>query len=495
MKLRHGCLTLLLTSLLITQPALAITRQHELPEPNSNIDRPTQANAVKLEVYGSQNVGDQVQLFGSLPATMSLAPMKFVSATIQDNDGAARTISALAVGADQRPLITYYIGNKFNLAQCQTVTCTSASAIHTLDPSIMVWVHNYTSMAVDKDGLPVIAYQSNQQEVGFAVTKCLDVTCGTITTTVLERGGGIAYSLAIAPDDLPVIAYLDVVATPSVLKLAKCLDPACTRATIKTLETTSTGGGMALAIGADGLPIISYVLNSTNTLKVFKCQTADCETGIKTTLDPQSSTNWWTRLVIGSDGLPAISYFDLNIRRLKLAKCLNIDCTAASFKSIGALPNVDGGIGMTIGADNLPMITYANGIDGSLEMALCQTANCENTVVVTVDATPVGAPGPNMVMGADGQSLMSYFNQSASTIKIAKALPEISYTLNYGDGTPTVQGNWNARVLPFAHRYRMPGAYTAVITMTSGAGGVMQTASASTLVLVGQTYLPMLQRD
>ena len=442
---------------------------------------------------GSALVGANVQFTATLLSSFTFTTTQFVSTTVVDGGGEARSMSALAVGADGRPLITYYSGNTFKLAQCQTLNCTAASAIRTIDPNIKAGEPNDTSMAVDRHGRPIIAYQAltttGPSGTGFAVAKCLDTTCGVVTTTILDAGG-IAYSLGIAPDDLAAIAYLDSTRVPSVLKFVKCLDVACTRAAIKTLETTSTGAGLALAIGVDGLPIISYVLNSTNTLTVIKCLTADCETGLKTSLDPQSSPNGWARLGIGSDGLPAISYFDLN-SRLKLAKCTNADCTQYTTQTIAATPDVRGGIGMTIGPDNLPVLAYADETDGSLQMAMCQTPDCAFAIRWTVDPAPVRAPSPAMILGADGRLLVSYFNPSTSTIKVAKALPQMTYTVNYGDDSPTLTGGWNARTLPFTHRYQAPGVYTATITAKVGS----QSASASTVVvIIGKTYLPSLLR-
>ena len=64
------------------------------------------------------------------------------------------------------------------------------------------------------------------------------------------------------------------------LKVAKCVNAACTgTATITTVEETANDIGFygSIAIGNDGLPVISYHDLTADTLKVAKCGTRTCQ--------------------------------------------------------------------------------------------------------------------------------------------------------------------------------------------------------------------------
>jgi predicted regulator of Ras-like GTPase activity (Roadblock/LC7/MglB family) len=88
------------------------------------------------------------------------------------------------------------------------------------------------------------------------------------------------------------------------------------------------GDYTSITIGADGLPIISY-LDSTNlNLKVAHCGDPACSAGNTiTTLDSEGHVGWFTSITIGADGLPIISYLDVTNNTLKVAHCSNPFCT------------------------------------------------------------------------------------------------------------------------------------------------------------------------
>ena len=67
-------------------------------------------------------------------------------------------------------------------------------------------------------------------------------------------------SIAIGTDGFPVISYLDA-RPPCALKVAKCVNAACTgTSTITTVDdpANTVGEYTSIAIGTDGLPVISY---------------------------------------------------------------------------------------------------------------------------------------------------------------------------------------------------------------------------------------------
>ncbi|MDO8751061.1 MAG: hypothetical protein Q7K03_07945 [Dehalococcoidia bacterium] len=64
----------------------------------------------------------------------------------------------------------------------------------------------------------------------------------------------------------------------------------------------------SVAIGKDGLPVISYTDDPAMAVKVVHCTSADCTThGSVITVD-QGAVGTATSMIIGADGLPAVVY-------------------------------------------------------------------------------------------------------------------------------------------------------------------------------------------
>ena len=133
---------------------------------------------------------------------------------------------------------------------------------------------------------------------------------------------GYDASIAIGAGGRPVISYFD--ATAAALKVALCANADCTGvATITTVDDSASsllGSNTSIAISGDGFPVISYQDFSAGVLKVAKCFNAACSTStiISTVDDPPNFVATSTALAIGADGLPVIAYQDFSANALKL---------------------------------------------------------------------------------------------------------------------------------------------------------------------------------
>ncbi len=90
------------------------------------------------------------------------------------------------------------------------------------------------------------------------------------------------------------------------------------------------GETSSIAVGADGLPVISYLNESNDTLRVAKCNDAACSGGdeaITTVDDPVNQVGWHNAIAIGSNGFPVIVYHDNTAGALKVVKCNSASCT------------------------------------------------------------------------------------------------------------------------------------------------------------------------
>jgi len=268
---------------------------------------------------------------------------------------------------------------------------------------------------------------------------CYEVPVPPRITTVADPVNlvGSYLSLAIGADGFPVISYHD--ATAGSLVVAKCNDAACAGGdeTISPAvdDAFSTlGWYTSLAIGTDGLPVISYQHASAATLWVAKCNDPACDpvvNGPETTniIDPFiGDLGFYTSLAIGADGFPVISYQDATAQSLKVAKCDDAACAGFN-ETVTTVDDPPGNAvgeftSLAIGADGYPVISYWDGTAGTLKVAKCDDAACTGggETITTVDDPPTNTVGTHtsIAIGADGYPVIGYRDETASSLKVAR---------------------------------------------------------------------------
>ena len=291
-------------------------------------------------------------------------------------------------------------------------------------------VGTYTDIAIGADGLPVISYHSAGAG-SLKVAKCANSACsGTVTITTVDDPAntvGTFTSIAIGNDGLPIISYRDT--TAAALKVAKCANAACTgSATITTVEDVASAVGQytSIAIGADGVPVIAYYDATGSDLRVAKCANAACTGAATITAVDTASAGAYASIAVGLDGFPAISYHSFADDALKVAKCINAACTGAA--TINTLDNPANTAGLdtsiAIGTDGAPVISYRDSPDNHLKVAKCLNAACTGGALVnTLDAQDdsVG-PYSSIAIGRDGLPVISYQNFSGGSLMVAHCI-------------------------------------------------------------------------
>ena len=314
-----------------------------------------------LTVSGGVGVGGAV-IAGS---TLTVAGrIESTSGGVKFPDGSVQTTAASGTGG------------VFNVAAPKPNTLT---AVDTLGD-----VGLYTSITVAPDGLPVISYW-DATNFDLKVVKCGNAACSSGNTiTAVDTAGivGLHTSITIGADGLPVISYSDD--TNSVLKVAKCGNAACSSGNTVTVvdNGVAIGGNVgsytSITLGADGLPVISYLDASSFDLRVAKCGNAACSAGnTLTTVDTDESAGQHTSIIIGADGLPVISYYDGTNGYLKVAKCGNAACSSGNTRTaVDTAGSVGSYSSITIGTDGLPIISYYDTTNGDLKVAKCASTFC-----------------------------------------------------------------------------------------------------------------------
>jgi hypothetical protein len=282
-------------------------------------------------------------------------------------------------------------------------------------------VGKYTSVAIGVDWLPVISYW-DETNGDLKVLHCGNAACtaGNQATAASAAGNvGASSSLAIGRDGLPVISYRDV--SGGELEVLHCGNPTCTAGNqVTPLDAGDVGHDTSIAIGSDGFPVISYLAaGSPATLKVLHCTNVACTAGGATTVDvgPMALATA-TSIAIGTDGFPVVSYWRSVSDDLKVLHCQNVACTSSSWTIADPAGSVGDFSSIGIGTNGLPVVSYRDGTNGDLDVMVCASADCTSSTLTTPDTT--GTPASplgydtSLVIGADGFPIVSYYDDAAN---------------------------------------------------------------------------------
>jgi|TARA_B100000315_G_scaffold133335_1_gene122818 hypothetical protein len=177
--------------------------------------------------------------------------------------------TTIAIGNDGNPMVSYYQAAVLGyLRICSNPACTSSSIAGL---GIPAGVGRYASVAVGADGNPVIAYYDfNAGNPKLMIAICADTSCTSASTQILAETYLFAQVSVVIDDGTPLIAYKDPGDLSGddrigTLKVAKCIDSACTAVFVNDVDEvngegnpTGNPGGISMVVGDDGKPVIAY---------------------------------------------------------------------------------------------------------------------------------------------------------------------------------------------------------------------------------------------
>ena len=287
----------------------------------------------------------------------------------------------------------------------------------------------YPSMVLGTDGLPIISYAWGRAvgldfvDEELRVAHCDDLECSSATITIIDSAGevGAWSSIAIGVDGLPVISYYDD--TNEDLKVAHCNNVACTSATTTTAHSNgSVGRFSSIGIGGDGFPVISYADETDKYIRVLHCLNVTCTGASSAVIDSSEVFFHFGSLTIGSDGLPVVIYHSIPDStfgsHLKVAHCANATCTGTTINVIDDDPIfhlIPGSV--VIGPDGLPLISYNR--SDAIKVARCDDVACASSRTATMDPEAgTFSYGHSVVVGPDGLPMIAY-NSGSPSLSIA----------------------------------------------------------------------------
>lgn len=367
---------------------------------------------VQARITGSCAVGEYFR--GIAPdGTVACERVPGVPALTVVDDPPANNVNepAMTIGADGLPIISYWdsTDNDLKLARCVDAACSRPAQIRVVDATGNTG--RFGDIAIGSGGLPVISYISSSA-LQLRLARCLDAACTSADLLTLDTAVEQSRTAIVVPpaDPRPAIAYV----RGSQLHLLRCTNTSCSGAQARVVvdATVGTGGSLSMAVGSDGLPVIAYSDGGAGSLKLARCTNADCSTrSIVTVDDPANNVGSNTSIAIGTAGLAVISYRDNTAGALKIARCGNVDCNAGNtINTISAAGSNVFSTRIAVGADGAPLVVF-NESGVALRVLRCGSANCSsgNTLgAIYVAANPISAGSPALAIGSDQLPLVAF---------------------------------------------------------------------------------------
>ena len=358
---------------------------------------------------------------------------------------AGTPVTSVAVPSDGKPVITYNDGFLV-VAKCGNSACSSGNTVTNVDS--VTDVGYYSSVAIGADDLPVISYY-DQGNFDLKVLKCGNAACtsGNTKTTVDSTGDVGQYtSITVPSDGFPVISYYDT--TNGDLKVVKCSVASCaTGSTLTTVDSTgNVGQYTSIAIyPTTGYPVISYYDVTNTNPKFVKCGNASCSSGNNIiNLDNGvfgTNDGQYTSIAIGNDGLPVVTFYDASNTRLGFSKLTNAALTSSNGTSVQSGGSNGTHTSVAVPTSGHPIASYYDATNGNLKVVKCGNPSC-STIVGGVPQTDGGSPVHKIAWGSGTDTITP-----AKLLQYQVKLGTGSSANNIVSGA-TASPNYLSRVMP-----------------------------------------------
>ncbi|TAK73098.1 MAG: hypothetical protein EPO11_09055 [Gammaproteobacteria bacterium] len=337
--------------------------------------------------------------------------------------GGVGQYTSIALDAQGNPVVSYYDAAKTTLkvVHCFEKNCALFNAITKPDPAGQAG--KYTSLMLDSNGNPVVSYY-DQTNSNLKVIHCGNSSClsgNTMTSPDIIGNVGQYTSLTLDSKGWPVVSYYDV--TKGVLKMLHCGNAACTSGNnIATPDIMSSNGVQSsIKLNALGNPVIAYFDFTQSALKILRCGNAQCTAGNSiTTPDSGGDVGRYPSLAFDSNGNPVVSYLDLTNGKLKILHCGNATCSSGNTI---VTPDMSQTVGyyssLRLDAAGNPVVSYYDSANGDLKVLHCGNATCSTGNTITVPDT-VGTVGQytSLILDAMGNPVVSYYDASKGALKV-----------------------------------------------------------------------------
>jgi len=276
----------------------------------------------------------------------------------------------------------------------------------------------------------------------------------SLTIVKDSEDDSFAPSIAIGVDGLPLISFFSGSdSTHGGLHVMHCNTLDCTSYDIYKIDTDTSdyvGTMSSIVIGQDGLGLIAYVDGQNNRLMVAHCADVACTEAdrINTVLSLASGYSLLSiSAAIGVDGNPLISliYFKLTGNDLLYAvHCNDLFCSSVTSLLLYSVDSLAAETSLTIGADGFGLVSFHDDTLGHLRTAHCSNIACSGFTGTSVDTTADVGVDSSITRGNDGLGLIAYYSETDGALKVAHCNDIACNTATSVviDNSPDISGNW-----------------------------------------------------
>ena len=237
-------------------------------------------------------------------------------------------------------------------------------------------------------------------------------------------------SIAIGVDGLPLISFFrGSDSTHGGLHVMHCNTLDCTSYDIYKIDIDTSdyvGTLSSLVIGQDGLGFIAYADGLNNRLMVAHCADVACTETDRSPISVYSGGGVYslvsTSAAIGVDGYPLISFLAYRGSGddvVYAAHCEDIYCSSFEITQVLALSSIEYETSLTIGADGFGLIAFHNDTTGDLLVAHCRNIECNSVLTMPVDTSSDVGVDNAITLGRDGLGLIAYYSETDGALKVA----------------------------------------------------------------------------
>lgn len=280
-------------------------------------------------------------------------------------------------------------------------------------------VGSFVAVALRADQRPLIAYY-DATNTSLKLYDCADAACASGTRRNVDNSSDVGANVAIAirPNGLPVIAYRSV--NLDSLRFYDCSNLACTTGTARTLDNTVTvGSALALALHADGRPFLAYRDDTNFRLRVYECDNLACSTGAAFA-HPGTDVPYSISIAMRSDGRPlmALGGNAGSGARVRTYDCNDTGCTSGTLRNLTAV-TFSGSVTMAIRGNGRPLIT-SSGQASTLSVHDCADALCVASTPASFTSNTTSAVG--MTLRGDGRAVIAFGANVAAGVSDLRVL-------------------------------------------------------------------------
>ena len=356
------------------------------------------------------------------PAGPPGAGINVMTAAAPDPLRTSGSHSSLVLDADGNPVVSYYdegVG-QLMLTHCDDSACAPIGDVtNVVDGTADVG--QFTSLALDTNGFPVISYYdaSNRH---LKLAHCNDADCAganeSLVTVDTALDTGMYSSMALDGSGFPVISYYDAGTLADNLNVAHCGDATCTTKTITPVVTSGITGLFTSLEMFGGFPTIAFYDLSTENVMVKRCTNLNCSTGpaASPVVTTSAVGEQHLSLALDASGFPVISYLDPNFGLVGVAHCSDVTCSAAPTEN--QLPDPNGGLAepvyssIVLDSSGFPVVSYFDSSATALRVGRCLDADCVDSAVSTADNSATSTTGAysSIVLDSAGNPIISSYD-------------------------------------------------------------------------------------